>query len=223
METDNAQTTPQTPEPSGLTPAQTLALETARLERVKAQADLLREQSRHAELQAESRARAEEDAIRAAVADSKIKFHDSADAVLIARKDYQLTHDETGAAFGIIDGKKAPLGAILEDIARQRPYLADGRTIKHLNEPETEPQLYYDQMSREERITFLRDHSVEQLEALPRRRPMKSIPINELTAEDYQRLAFSEKSKILSDPKLGPDFVGRLPRRDGKGTHRFNQ
>lgn len=209
--------TPHT-EQSGLTPEQTLALETARTDRIKAQADLLREQARTGELKATVRANTEASAIKEAISQTGVRFYEDELVIQLAKNQYDIQVDDNGTATGIVSGQRVPLAEAFRDIAKKHPTLADGRTTKALREPEPEPVvLNRATMTRQEKIEYLKTHSVEEFEALPSRPPMRTVEVKDI--ETFSTLPMQTRMKLVAEH--GPDWVGRLPRRDGKGIHRF--
>jgi hypothetical protein len=191
---------------SKLADTQRLELEKVRLERLTAERALIESKERSTQVEAERLKLQAKLAVKDAFEQSPIKFYEDAMIENFARLEFDLRVDD-GVATGLLNGKRVPLLAVLEQIARDKPYLADGRTTKHLRTDEPPAKAKSD-LSRAEKIAFIEKFGLDAWEKLP----MQSVQTKEIrTMQDFSSLPIPMKTALLA--KHGLAWLEGLPRR----------
>jgi hypothetical protein len=193
---------------SKLADTQRLELEKVRLERITAERALLESKERSAQVEAEGRELRAKASIKTAFAESPIKFYEDAMIENFARLEFDLTVDDSGIATGRLDGKRVPLSAVLEQIAKDRPFLADGRTTRHLRTDAAPPTPAKSDLTMRQRMDYIDAHGLDAFEKLP----LRSVQTREIrTMQDYSALPVATKSALLA--KHGMKWLASLPKR----------
>src|SRR5690349_17003452 len=120
---------------SGFSPGQLAELESVRLQRVQAEAEVMRLQKELSETQRQEREKRQKQIIRDAAA-STAKFHDLSVVEHIARADYDLAFDDQGNGTGLVNGQRKPLADVFRQIALANEHLVDGRSLRYLKDAE---------------------------------------------------------------------------------------
>src|SRR5581483_2527953 len=109
--------------------------------------------------------------------------------------------------------RRVPIGEFLEFLAESKPYLADGRSLRSIQQRKAEqekPVKARSEMSRAEKIELLsKPGGLEEWERRPAY-PTKMVPLSELTLQQFSKLPVSEKTRLVSQ---NPNLVEELARR----------
>jgi hypothetical protein len=196
---------------SKLSPEQQLTLEKAKLERVQAVSQLLGEQEKRAQAENEHRELRQKQAVQDAFEQAGVTFYEPALVETLMRSQHDVKFADDGTATGLVGGKRVPLKAVIEELARKHPTLTDGRTTRHLKPeaPLVKPRCEW---SQAEKIAYLNTHSAEEFAAIPLHPVMTVTEIR--TAQDWARLPIATKTKFLAERgESGITFIARLPRK----------
>ena len=188
-------------------------LEAARLERVKAETELLQLQKELSETQRQEREARQRRTIRDAAA-STVKFHNLDIVEKLARADYDLAFDETtGEATGLLNGRRVDLPSVFKAIALGNEHLVDGRSLRSLKDAQERKDAESEVLCKSEmdlptKMKYIEEHGLPAFEALPLRRPritqVKSF-------EDYLELPLKQRMAYVE--RHGSDAAAKLPRR----------
>lgn len=189
-----------------LTPEQALELEKARAENTTSRLELAKLEQRQREVEAEHAELLRGQAHRDAILEAGVKWYESALATKLTA-DFDVRVDAEGKASGLIDGKRVPLAKVYQAIAAKYPTLADGRSTRGLKETAEPAPKARSEMSKEEKISYLRTHTAEEFAALPAY-PVRTVQVK--TREDF--LSLPIKQRMALQAEHGEAWLVKLPR-----------
>lgn len=197
---------------STFTPEQELALETQRAETARLRAERAKFEAEAIELEAKNRSilagRKQADTVAEAFKASGVKFHNvAAVKKLLEAGGHPITIDDDGKAVIQYDGEILDASEALRRVAVDNAYLADGRSLRHVETTRPKvPTSKADLSTVELKTAFIAEHGIEKFEQLPGRIVQQSEPKH---FGEWVGLPLSEKSKLL---KADPDYLRKLPR-----------
>lgn len=186
-----------------LTPEQVRELERARAERVASETALEQLKQANAQLEKETGTIRQQQAVRDAFRESGVKFHKQSDVLtLIGQIDYDV--DGTASVDGV------PLTEAIQKLALDNPSLADGRSLRSLQEKKEArmPRSKADFATVQDKVAFINTHGADKFAALPTHpRPDLKGKLPHTWAE-YQSLSLSERAKVAG--RAGASFIAEL-------------
>ncbi len=184
-----------------------LEIERQLTEQARYRSETAASQERTQKEAAEARAALQKEALKAALRDSGVKFHNPEEALILAG---EITYDENGKAF---DSEGIPLAKSLQELALQKEFLADGRSLRSLKEKRAQetPKSKSDFKNLDQKLKFIEAQGIDAWEKLPTRPPLDLKGNLPRTFSEWKQLPISERSRLLGI--YGPGFVGELQKK----------
>lgn len=181
-------------------------LEAARLERIKAETELLKFKEQANTLEKQNRELKQQDATRQAFRDSGVKFRTTPAETLKLLG--EIEYDAEGAPF--VDN--LPLAEALQQFALrdENANIVDGRSIRSLREKQenTGPKWKGDFASIKEKTLWISENGLTKFEALPTKQPVDLKGKLPQTWAEYKGLSISERARVAGQG--GPGFIAGL-------------
>lgn len=195
--------------------SQELELEKQRLARIQAESELL-DRQREVEAARKKEQVQHEDALLTEAIRNGPKFVASRDMLVKLLRDPENGLEFDGDNVTALAGtRRVSISEFLEFVALEKhPYLADGRSLRSLQQRKAEPEKAPLKARSEfktvaEKVDFINRWGDKAWSDLPMY-PIKMVPLGELTLQQFSKLPIKEKTRLVSE---NPTLVEELTRR----------